>query len=317
LLAPTLPMLLDIALYFFAAWGAISVLTYIVPALFANLRGVQNLCKKYSAEWAVVTGASSGIGRAIAEALAKQGVNVVIAALEDKLLADTYESLCKAYPERQFRAVGVNLADPEGKYMDTLAKQTDDIHVSLLFNNAGYIVTGFFHDTPVEKHLANVHCNAVSTVRITHHFIQRMYASKRPGLVCFTSSAAAYMPSPFTAMYSATKAFVSRFATSLAAEAGPQGIDVMAAHPSPVNSNFLANTKKIKVMDQFYTFATGPEAVPDMIFRKVGRGQVLADLGGLALGLRLVTKLLDDCFFSSAFAAFAGMMPDYKANMKV
>ena len=96
----------------------------------------------------------------------------------------------------------------------------------------------------------------------------------------------------------------------------------MAAHPSPVNSNFLANTKKIKVMDQFYTFATGPEAVPDMIFRKVGRGQVLADLGGLALGLRLVTKLLDDCFFSSAFAAFAGMMPDYKehagkAGMKI
>jgi len=260
------------------------------------------------------TGSSSGIGRAIAEALARQGLHVVLAALDDDLLRTTTAALREKYPEVQFRAVGVNLAAADGEYVEALAEATSDIHVSLLFNNAGYIVTGFFHDEPVEKHLANVHCNAISAVRITHHFLKKMYASGRPGLICFTSSAAAYMPSPFTAMYSATKAFVSRFATSLAAEAQPQGVDVMAVHPSPVNSNFLANTKKIKVMDQFYKIATGPEAVPDMIFRKAGRGQVLADLGLLAVGLRLVTKLLDDAFFSSAFATFSGGMPDYQEH---
>ena len=129
--------MLDVVVGVFAVWGAVSVLTYVIPALFANVRGVQNLRKKYSAEWAVVTGASSGIGRAIAEALAKQGINVVIAALEDELLSKTHENLCNQYPERQFRSVGVNLADPEGKYMEILAKETADIHVSLLFNNAG------------------------------------------------------------------------------------------------------------------------------------------------------------------------------------
>ena len=74
------------------------------------------------------------------------------------------------------------------------------------------------------------------------------YASGRPGLICFTSSAAAYIPSPFTAMYSATKAFLSRFATSLAVEAKPQGVDVIAVHPSPVGqTNFLKGTARIQV----------------------------------------------------------------------
>jgi len=120
------------------------------------------------------------------------------------------------------------------------------------------------------------------------------------------------MPSPFTAMYSATKAFITRFATSLAAAAGPQGVDVMAAHPSPVNSNFLKGTAKIKVMDDFYKFSTGPEAVPAMIFRKAGRSQVMADLGPVAVVMRLVTKLFDENFFASTFAAAAGFLPDYK-----
>ncbi len=245
---PPLPFYAFVALCVFAFAGALNIMTYLVPQLLANLRGAQNLRLRYKAEWALVTGASSGIGKALALELAEQGLNVVLVALDDGLLAETYAEIVARFPEREFRRVGVNLALADGKYMEPIAHATKDIHVSLLFNNAGYIVTGFFHATGIERHLANVHCNAVSAVRITHHFIEKMYESGRPGLVCFTSSAAASMPSPFTAMYSATKAFISRFATSLAAEAQPQGVDVMAVHPSPVASNFLNGTAKIKVV---------------------------------------------------------------------
>ena len=297
---------------FLVFWAAVSLLSYLLPVTFANLRGTQDLKKRYKAEWALVTGASSGIGKALAEALAAQGLNVVVVALKDALLQQTTTELKERFPNVQFRSVGVDLTRADGKYVDEIEANTRDIEVSLLFLNAGFMVTGFFHDVPIEKHMANLQCNAVAGVRIAHHFLPRMYASKRRGLICFTSSSAAYIPSPFTSLYSATKAFVSRFASSLAAEAGPQGIDVMAVHPSPVRSNFLKGTTNFDIINDFYKFSTGPEAVPPQIFRKVGRGQVLADLGLVSVAMRLVTKLVDDNFFAACFASAATLLPDYQ-----
>merc|ERR1719198_2222396 len=69
-----------------AVWGCIAVFSYLVPQLLANLRGVQNLKKRYGADWALVTGASSGIGKALTVQLAEQGLNVVLVALDDALL---------------------------------------------------------------------------------------------------------------------------------------------------------------------------------------------------------------------------------------
>ncbi len=264
------PVILGVLL----VWAAITLLTYLVPVVLANVRGVQDLKKKYAAEWALVTGASSGIGKSLAEALAAQGLNVVLVALDDGLLKETFAELKARYPSVEFRSVGVDLTRADGEYMGPIERATRDVHVSLLFLNAGFMVTGFFHDVPIGKHMANLQCNAVAGCRVAHHFLPIMYAAKRRGLICFTSSSAAFIPSPFTSLYSATKAFVSRFASSLAAEAGPQGIDVMAVHPSPVRSNFLKGTTNFDIINDFYKFSTGPEAVPPQIFRKVGRGQV-------------------------------------------
>uniref|UniRef100_A0A7S3THI4 Uncharacterized protein n=1 Tax=Strombidinopsis acuminata TaxID=141414 RepID=A0A7S3THI4_9SPIT len=116
-------------------------------------------------------------------------------------------------------------------------------------------------------------------------------------------------------MYSATKAFISRFATSLAVEARPQGVDVVAIHPSPVGqTNFLKGTARIQAAEAFYKMSTGPEALPPMIFSKLGRGLVLADLGPVAVVMRLLTKLIDDSLFAFGFAFFAPWMPDYREH---
>jgi len=293
-------------------WACVTLLTYLIPLVLANVRGVQNLKKKYGAEWSLVTGASSGIGKSLAEALAAQELNVVLVALDDNLLKETFEELKKKYPKVEFRSVGVDLTRADGAYMTPIEQATRDVHVSILFLNAGFMVTGFFHEVNINKHMANLQCNAVAGCRVAHHFLPLMYKQKRPGLICFTSSSAAFIPSPFTSLYSATKAFVSRFASSLAAEAGPQGIDVMAVHPSPVRSNFLKGTTNFDIINDFYKFSTGPEAVPPQIFRKVGRGQVLADLGGMSVMMRLVTKLIDDNFFATCFSKFATLLPDYQ-----
>ena len=200
-------------------WSAITLLTYLVPNLLANVRGPVDLRKRYGAGWALVTGASSGIGKAIAEALAAQGLSVVLVALEDELLHTTFAELRERFPAVEFRLVGVDLTRADGAYIATIDAATRDLHVPILFLNAGFMVTGFFHDVPIGKHMANLQCNAVAGVRIAHHFLPKLYAKRASGLIVFTSSSAAYLPSPFTSLYSATKAFTSRFASSLAAEA--------------------------------------------------------------------------------------------------
>lgn len=99
----------------------------------------QDLKKKYGSQWAVVTGSSSGIGRAITEKLAKQGINVVMVAIDDTLLNDVFEKMKKDYPSVSFRKVGANLA--KQGYMETIANATKDILPNLIFNNAGFVVS--------------------------------------------------------------------------------------------------------------------------------------------------------------------------------
>ena len=91
--------------------------------------------------------------------------------------------------------------------------------MGLVFNNAGFILTGFFHTVPLDKIRAHLECNAVAAVQITHHFLSRMIENKLRGAIVFTSSASAYMPGPFAITYASTKAMVSAFAASLAVEA--------------------------------------------------------------------------------------------------
>merc|ERR1712050_66112 len=104
---------------------------------------------------------------------------------------------------------GVNLGDQSGSYVRDVEKATDDIDVQILFNNAGFMLTGFFDNTGLDKQILNMECNATCGVRLTHLFVTRMVAKGLKGCVVFTSSAAMCQPTPFTALYSATKASVS------------------------------------------------------------------------------------------------------------
>jgi short-subunit dehydrogenase len=75
-----------------------------------------------------------------------------------------------------------------------------------------------FPDTPIERILKNIECNALSAVKITHHFVGKMIAAKIKGCVTFTASSSCYIPAPTTAMYVSTKMFLTNFATSLGPE---------------------------------------------------------------------------------------------------
>ena len=149
------------------------------------------------------------------EKLASQGINVVIAALDDPLLHSFHDSISKQYPSLSFRKVAVNLAK-EQEATEAIEHATADIDVQLLFNNAGYIQICFFADRPIESQMANLTVNAITPVRLTHHFVNRMAAKGLKGCVVFTSSPAGQMPCPFSVVYGTSKAFITEFAASLA-----------------------------------------------------------------------------------------------------
>ena len=218
----------------FGLLGACQILTYLMPILYVWCCPVPNLKRKYGTKWALVTGGSSGIGKALAMELAKQELNLVIAALDDELLSSTQKELKTQFPHLEIRSVGVDLS-PGQDYMQKLINATKDIEIGVVFNNAGYIATGFFVQSSLKRQMDNLECNLVASVKITHHFMQQM---KHGRCIVYTSSASAYMPSPFACMYGGTKAFLSQFAACLAVEAKASGIDVLAVHPSPVSSRF-------------------------------------------------------------------------------
>jgi short-subunit dehydrogenase len=308
--------LVDAALtHALALYGFVALGTYVVTRARVLVAPNQNLKTKYDATWALVTGGSTGIGRSLAEALLDQGLNVAIAALDDDALKTTTTALRERHgAKREVRAIPVNLGDGAGAYVDAIAKAMEDVDVQCVFNNAGYMLTGFFDKQPLEKLNANHECNATSAMRITHVFVTRMLEKKLRGCVVFTSSAAACQPTPFSALYGATKAYVSSFAANIGVELRSRGVDVCAVHPSPVASRFYDNAHKLDSLNFFMKFAVKPEELPMEIFRPIGR-VLWHDIGAVAVGFRLLLKLLDYGFFATLISRFAHFMGDYKKNV--
>lgn len=271
----------------------------------------QNLKRRYNAQWALVTGASSGIGKAIAFKLARQGLNVVLVAMPDQLLDNTFEEIKQQFPTLQFLKVPANLGND--KYLEDLAKATKDIPVQIVFCNAGYMLTGFFFSRSLPELMANHNCNATSAVQITHLFVQRMVAAKLKGCFVYTSSAAAAMPSPFSVLYAATKAYLAAFAAGLAAEVRPYGIDVLVFFPSPVASRFYDKAHKLDALDFFKQFAVAPEELPDKVFASIGR-TVFRDIGVVALVFRMIPKILDYNFLATIISLFGSTSGDFKRS---
>jgi len=289
------------------------LVSYLIPQCYMAIRPVPDLKQKYGATWALVTGAGSGIGKALCFKLASQGLNVVLVSLDDDYLKDTTMELQKEYPELTFKTVGVTFS-PGQNYMEKIVDATKDIDVQLIFNNAGFIVTGFTDQTVLGKLLANIECNSTASVCVTHYFISKLVLKKQKGCIVFTSSVAGFIPTPFAAMYASTKAFISQFACSLNIEVKSLGIDVCAVHPSPVASNFYDKVDhKIELMEAAQKSAVPPQELPNAIFRSIGVC-ALHDIGSLAWSTRMGTFFIPYNLFTGIFAVAAPFLPDYKVH---
>ncbi|HWG20354.1 MAG TPA: SDR family oxidoreductase [Terracidiphilus sp.] len=190
----------------------------------------------FRAKWALVTGASAGIGVALARELASHGANLILTARRQ----DRLESLAAELRARgvQVRTVVADLNDPAAAQQIYDATEAAGLPVDILVNNAGLGLFGAFHTNPIDQELGQVRVNCEAMVRIARLFVPRM-VQRRRGWVLVTASTASFQPVPYISTYAATKAFDRFFALGLAEEVARFGVRVTALCPGPTESEFF------------------------------------------------------------------------------
>jgi hypothetical protein len=189
--------------------------------------------KRYG-RWAVVTGATAGIGLEFARALAARGVSCVLAARRGDRL-DTVAAQLKASHGVDTRVVAVDLASEQGP--DHLADAVADLDVGMLISNAGVGYVGRFDKQELARMKQMVALNCTANVTLISRLLPAMLANRR-GAVVITGSAAGRQPVPFHGLYAATKGFELLLGEALWAEVRDRGVDVLVVQPGPVATEF-------------------------------------------------------------------------------
>lgn len=240
---------------------------------------MHDLLQKYG-NTALITGASSGIGKAFAENLAALGFNLVLIARRMDLLQELQNRLESQY-SIQVHIFSRDLSLPGSAYMICESLQQKNITVSLLINNAGFGSHGELDSLDVEKEMKMVDVNCRSVVEFTHAFLPGMKNQKRGGII-FTASVLSVFNGPYMATYSASKAFDFAFAKALHGECKPHGIDVLAVLPGHTATNFF-EASQIKRETSFPT--STPEKVVETTLNALGKKVFVADGLSTKLGI--------------------------------
>ncbi len=182
--------------------------------------------------WALVTGASSGIGDALARDLAARGVSLVLVARRAERLRDLATALRRDYAVEAL-AVVVDLGREDA--IDALVREVGDRDIGLVCANAGFGEKGDFLDHGVDVYRRMIRLNCESTVAIAHAFVPRLVARGRGGFLVVASTAA-FQGTPWTSIYAATKAFDLIFAEGLHEELRAKGVDVVALCPGSTDT---------------------------------------------------------------------------------
>ena len=308
---PTIPAIVCTYLPYVAyVFSLLSIGTFLLPSIYRFFLYPQNLKKKYNAKWAIVTGGSSGIGKALVDKLLQQGLNVLIVAMDDHLLVQTTNEYVAKYPKQQTIPVPCNLGKPG--YMDQINEYTKDKDVQILFCNAGFMMTGFYTSKPIEAHLINYNCNVTCHIELAYEYTKRMQESNLAGCVVFTGSPAGFLPSPFSVLYGSTKAFLTEFAASLSCEVRSDKIDVSIVHPSPVTTRFYDKADKIDEIKFFMKTGTTPEALANALLAAPGN-LVIYNQGYYPFVAKFMLLLADRAFLTEIMARIAHTLPSYKA----
>ena len=249
----------------------------------------------FRGKWALVTGASAGIGAALARELAGYGAKLILTARR----RDRLESLAAELTARgtETRIVIADLNDPGAPQQIYNATEGEGLSVDILINNAGLGQYGPFHTSGVEQELSQVRVNCEAVVGVSRLFVPRM-VERRRGWVLIVASTASFQPIPYLTTYAATKVFDRFFALGLAEEVAGYGVKVTALCPGPTESEFFE-------ISRGRSFERRVQATPEVAalgIQALARGKrtIIPNASGSAtaflvrfLPMRLVTRAIE------------------------
>lgn len=209
--------------------------------------------------WALVAGASEGLGAAYATELAARGLNIVLVARRREPLG-----LVAAGLPTQTMTVVADLATPEG--IAAVKAVTSTVEVGLVIANAAYSSIGAFVDLDIDRARTAIGVNCQAPVELAHHFLPLMARRGRGGMVVMSSLAGMQGTPPIT-VYAATKAFGAVLAEGLWAEMRPRGVDVVACVAGAIATPNLAGS-----MAKPAPGTLPPERVVRVALKGLGRG---------------------------------------------
>lgn len=236
---------------------------------------------------ALITGASSGIGKAFAIELASRNTNLVLVSRSEKKLHQLAKQLQEKY-QIQVDVIAKDLTKPgaTGEVFEaTIAK---GLTIDLLINNAGFAEYGDFAERDGERQVNIVQLNVLALVDFTHKFLPGM-RQRRCGGIINVSSLTAFQPMPYISVYAASKAFIVSFSQALWAENRHHGVRVLVTCPGPVETNFFTEANFPPALAAKTNKISTSEQVVRESLKALERGDSIVVIGGITT--HLITKL--------------------------
>lgn len=200
-------------------------------------RGIRSVLKQLADHWALVTGASSGLGAEFARQLAARGMHLILTARRGDLMQALAHDLHTRHGTR-CEIIVADLTHPEGpkKILAEIAQK--GIEVELLINNAGFGVVGEVDEANVDRMLEMIRLNVSALTELTYRLLPGMI-ERGHGAILNMSSLSAFQPVAYMGVYAASKAFVLHFSEALHCELKDRGVTVTALCPGVTRTNFF------------------------------------------------------------------------------
>ncbi|KAJ8451568.1 hypothetical protein Cgig2_018202 [Carnegiea gigantea] len=235
------------------------------------LRPPKNLTATYGS-WALVTGSTDGIGKALTFELASKGLNLVLVGRNPHKLKSTSHEILDKFGKKnktQIKAIAVDLEKVSGEEIEgKIRREIQGLEIGVLINNAGSAAEGprFFHENSREDIDRILKVNIGGVCWVTKAVLPGMLKRKKGAILNIGSGASAVLPSfPFSAVYAATKAFVATFSLTLCVEYKEHGIDIQCQVPMYVATKMISNT-----IDGTSFFVPSPEKYSKASVRWIG-----------------------------------------------
>ncbi|PTX91772.1 SDR family oxidoreductase [Opitutus sp. ER46] len=207
-------------------------------------------------ETVLITGASSGIGLALAREFASQGHPLVLTAPVAAELRDVAADVGRSYGV-SVRTIAKDFETISASEEIFAELAADRVSIEILVNNAGFGQRGKFWETPLDRDIGMLRVNIEAVVRLTKLFLPGM-VKRGHGRILNTASVAGFEPGPMLAVYHATKAFVLSFSEAIATELEDTAVTVTALCPGPVDTDFFPKADMIDTQ----VFQRGKVAAP-------------------------------------------------------